>query len=222
MIELEIKELLFKKFRFLQDGINPLLEKELTSEAIVAHIPAKSSMFEEMAHAKYFPMVIDGIIKVSKLSEKGRELQLYLVESGESCLVTASCMMSSSVYPVRGETATEVTAVLFPQTLFEKLISEHIPFRKYVFSLFSERFSILMALVEEVAFKKLDERLAMILIKRGPLLKTTHQELADELGSVREIVSRVLKSFQDKGWVVLGREQIQVISQENLRQIGVT
>jgi len=110
---------------------------------------------------------------------------------------------------------------VLPRALFSLLIEQHPPFRAYVFNLFGERLADLMQLVEEVAFHKLDQRLAALLLNKGEIIHVTHQGLADELGSVREIVSRLLKSFQDQGMLELGREQVRIIDTKALRKVAM-
>jgi CRP/FNR family transcriptional regulator len=109
--------------------------------------------------------------------------------------------------------------VLLPRDLFDEML-DVTAFRDFVFDLFAERISELMQLVEEVAFRKLDQRLANLLLGKGRQLHTTHQQLADELGSVREMVSRLLKGFADQGLVRLGREQIEILDPAGLRKIA--
>ncbi len=115
---------------------------------------------------------------------------------------------------------TDVVAVALPQPVFGRLISDQEPFRNYVFSLFSERIAELMQLVEAVAFQRLDQRLAALLLGKGKVVHTTHQALADELGSVREIVSRLLKTFAEQGLVSLSRENIEIVDAGGLRRIA--
>jgi CRP/FNR family transcriptional regulator len=103
--------------------------------------------------------------------------------------------------------------------LFDEVLAEP-AFRDFVFALFSERMAELMQLVEEVAFRKLDQRLAALLLGKGRMLRTTHQQLADELGSVREMVSRLLKGFAEQGLVRLGREQVEVLDPAGLRRMA--
>jgi CRP/FNR family transcriptional regulator len=108
-----------------------------------------------------------------------------------------------------------------PAALFGQLMLEHAPFRDFVFHLFAERIGALMQLVEEVAFARLDQRLARLLLARNEgVLNITHQQLADELGSVREIVSRLLKGFAEQGLVSLGREQLTIVDRSRLQQIA--
>jgi hypothetical protein len=99
---------------------------------------------------------------------------------------------------------------------------EHAPFRDFVFHLFADRIGELMQLVEEVAFARLDQRLAKLLLARNEAtLNVTHQQLADELGSVREIVSRLLKGFAAQGLVSLGREQVAIVDREGLQKLAL-
>ncbi len=157
-------------------------------------------------------LVLEGRIKVSKRAENGREIRLYGVHPGELCIVTVSCLLGNDPYPATGVAETAVTALALPRPLFLRLTAEHAPFRQVVFGLFAERLTGLMQLVEEVAFRRLDRRLAAWLASRGPTIAASHQAIADELGSVREIVSRLLKQFEEAGYVSLGRERIQVLS----------
>lgn len=149
------------------------------------------------------------------LERLGRETQL-LQAPGESCVLTSGCLLGHIDYAATGIAETAVTLIAVPLPLFELLLARHGPFRKHVFELFGARLADLMLLVEEVAFHRLDQRLALLLA-RGPALRATHQAIADELGSVREMVSRLLGSFADRGLVQLGREQIDVIDTDGLR-----
>jgi len=109
---------------------------------------------------------------------------------------------------------------VLPKPVFDQLLGSHAPFRQYVFSLFAERLTDLMTLVEAVAFHKLDRRLAAALLGRGRIVALTHQQLADELGSVREIVTRVLRGFADQRWVQSTRGAIEVLDAVALRRVA--
>ena len=160
-----------------------------------------------------------GAIRVAKRSSGGRELPLYRVLPGESCIITSSCLLGHSDYNARGITEGETQLVLLPRPLFDELIATP-AFRDFVFALFSERMADLMQLVEEVAFRRLDQRLAALLLGKGRTVHLTHQQLADELGSVREMVSRLLKGFAEQGLVRLGREQVEVLDPAGLRRLA--
>lgn len=184
--------------------------------------PAGAVLFDEESPCQAFPLLVDGTIRVSsKLGSNGRELQLYRVVPGEACIVTSSCLLGQVAYNARGVAETPIVAVALPQPVFSRLLSEHQPFRDYVFGLFAERIAELMQLVEAVAFQRFsDQRLATLLLGKGRVIHVTHQALADELGSVREIVSRLLKTFAEQGLVSLGREQIEIVDPARLRQIA--
>lgn len=180
-------------------------------------IPSGTTVFDERQACHGFPFVLAGAIRVLKVSASGRELPLYRVTAGESCIITSSCLFSHADYNARGVTDGPTTLALLPNALFDELLTEPV-FRDFVFALFSERIAELMQLVEEVAFQKLDQRLAALLLGKGRLVHATHQQLADELGSVREIVSRLLKRFAEQGLVRLGREQVEILDAAGLRR----
>ena len=184
-------------------------------------LPAGSQVFAEHQPCQGFPLLVAGSIKVLKQAPSGRELLLYRVRPGGSCIITSSCLLGHTNYNARGIAETPLTLVALPVPLFARLMSEHTPFRDFVFHLFAERISELMQLVEEVAFARLDQRLAKVLLARNhPSLNLTHQQLADELGSVREIVSRLLKGFAAQGLVSLGREQVNIIDRNGLQKLA--
>ena len=180
-------------------------------------VPAATTVFDEHQPCRGFPFVLDGAIRVVKLSASGRELPLYRVLAGESCIISSSCLLGHADYNARGVSEGSTTLALLPRPLFEEMLGEP-AFRDFVFALFSERIAELMQLVEEVAFRKLDQRLAALLLGKGRVVHATHQQLADELGSVREIVSRLLKGFAEQGLVRLGREQVEVLDAAGLRR----
>lgn len=198
----------------------PPLFQCLAAEAAYAVVPRGALLFDERQACGAFPLVLDGAVRVSKAAASGRELQLYRVAPGESCILTSSCLLGGQPYAARGVAETETRLVTLPPALFARLIDEHEPFRRHVFALFSERIAELMQLVEEIAFRRLDERLAALLASRGPLVRSTHQALADDLGSVREMVTRLLRSFAEQGWVRLGREQVEVLDTGALQRLA--
>ncbi len=196
------------------------LRAEVLRTAVVAEVPAGHELFAERHPCRGFPLVLAGSIKVVKSTASGREMLLYRVEPGGSCIITSSCILGQADYNARGVAETPLRLLLIPTPLFARLVAESAPFRNFVFHLFSERLAELMQLVEEVAFARLDRRLAKMLLARGgPRITVTHQQLAEELGSVREIVSRLLKGFADQGLVALGREQIDLVDPEGLRAL---
>jgi len=195
---------------------------QLLAQARPALLPAGTVVFDERRPCQGFPVLLAGAIKVVKTAANGRELQLYRVEPGESCILTSSCLLGDAAYSARGIAESDCDLLVLPPPVFQGLLEGHEPFRRFVFSLFSERLAELMQLVEEVAFHKLDQRLAALLLSRGTVIQTTHQALADDLGSVREMISRLLKSFAEQGLVALSREQIEVLDPARLKRIAET
>lgn len=182
-------------------------------------VPAGTVLFDERQPCLGFPFVLAGSIRVTKAAANGRELPLYRVLPGESCIITSSCLLGHAAYNARGTTEAASTLILLPRNLFDELLGQA-AFRDFVFNQFAERMAELMQLVEEVAFRKLDQRLASLLLGKGRVLHTTHQQLADELGSVREMISRLLKGFAEQGLVRLGREQVEILEPAGLRLIA--
>lgn len=177
-------------------------------------------MFSVNDPCNNFLMVVEGVLRVGKSSASGREMALYRVQPGDSCILTVSCLLGEATYPAAGVVEKELSGIAIPRNLFDRLIAESPPFRRFIFSFFAERLTVLMTLIEAVAFQRLDGRLAALLVQEGPCLKKTHQMLADELGSVREVVSRLLKEFETQGLVQLERGQILVLEPGQLARIA--
>ncbi|MBN9423065.1 MAG: transcriptional regulator [Candidatus Accumulibacter sp. 66-26] len=187
-------------------------------------LPAGAQLFSERDACRGFPLLLAGTVKVVKSMPAGREMLLYRVEPGGSCIISSSCLLGHTPYSARGIAETPLELLVLPAPLFAALVAEHAAFRDFVFHLFADRIAELMQLVEEVAFHRLDQRLAKLLLARctpeHAALHATHQALAEELGSVREIVSRLLKGFAAQGLVALGREQITLLDRAGLRQLA--
>lgn len=193
----------------------------LLQPTAVIRLAAGSQVFAERQPCAGFPLLIAGTIKVVKQAASGRELLLYRVRPGGSCIISSSCLLGHSDYNARGIAETPLTLLAIPTAEFSRLLVEHPPFRDFVFHLFAERIGELMQLVEEVAFARLDQRLARLLLARHEtVLTVTHQQLADELGSVREIVSRLLKGFAAQGLVSLGRERLTLSDRSGLEKLA--
>lgn len=208
-------------FPVLEHAPRATLER-IAREGILRKAPAGTTMFDEHSPCSGFPLVLAGSIRVLQRYPNGRELQLYRVKPGESCLLSGSCLLGQTNYAASGVAETDVELVILPPALFQTLIADDDAFRRHVFHVFGERLSTLMQVVEAIAYQKLDQRLAALLIDRSPdgELHATHQALADDLGSVREIVSRLLRNFEDRGWVDLGREHIRIVDRAALEGLA--
>jgi CRP/FNR family transcriptional regulator len=203
-------------------GLPAPLASRLCDEAVAKRLPAGQRVFGERDACQFFPLVLSGRIRVAKGDARGRRLKLYDVGPGDSCILTSVCLLSQRAYPAEGTTETEVELLLLPGALFGALVDGFEPMRRHVFALFADRLADLMVLVESVAFQRLDQRLAARLLGHGTLLRATHQQLADDLGSAREIVSRVLGQFVDEGLIRSGRQEIEILDPAGLRRRAAT
>ncbi|MDO8447854.1 MAG: Crp/Fnr family transcriptional regulator [Rhodoferax sp.] len=192
---------------------------ELSPAVAPLQVPSGTALFSENAPCQGFPLVLDGEVKVSRSSEDGRSLELYRVVPGELCLVSSASLFRTQPLSAHGITTKPSSLILIPADIFRRWL-ETPAFRNEVLGLFAERMADLTSLIDAVAFHKLDRRLAAALLGHGPQLAITHQTLADELGTVREIVTRLLRRFEREGWVTLGREQIQITNGPALRDFS--
>jgi CRP/FNR family transcriptional regulator len=208
---------LFEVYPVLSEVDQELLTHALSGAQLVT-LKAGTLVFDELQPCNAFPFILSGNIRVYKQSVNGRELSLYNVTSGDVCVVTAGCLLGDEPYNASGLVKMDSVLVMMTAQDFENLLGLR-AFREFIFSLFSKRISELMQLVEEVAFQRLDRRLASLLLRRGRHIKVSHQELADELGTVREMITRVLKSFADSGLIMLGRERIEILDESALKEI---
>lgn len=192
---------------------------ETVSHLPVFDVPAGAELFSEGQVCAGFPCVVAGQIRVARGSRDGRELELYRVGPGEVCVVSAGCLFGGSTMTAHGHAlqASRI-ALVSRDTLLEW--SDARPWRVFLLGLMADRMAELTALVEAVAFQRLDQRLARGLLGHGPTVQTTHQRLADELGTAREMVSRLLGRFEGQGMVRLGRERIDIVDPAALRRLA--
>lgn len=182
-------------------------------------VPVGTVLFDERAPCQGFPLVLDGEVKVSRHSSDGRSLELYRVVPGELCLASSASLFRSQPLSAHAIATKPTTLLLIPPAVFATWLETPV-FRDEVLGLFAERMADLTGLIDAVAFQRLDQRLAAALLGRGNDLALTHQELADELGTVREMVSRLLRRFERDGIVELARERIQIRNSAALRAIA--
>lgn len=196
-------------------------------EAVGEHrtFPEGTVFYEEGFPCPVVPFVLDGIIRVFKLGETGREITLYRVEPGQVCVLSASCALAGNDarMPAVAVAETEVNMLLVPVYAFRQLQREFPTMQEFISRTLSERLAEMMMVVDEVAFGRVDLRLADRLLRAAPpsesTVRTTHQQLAVELGSAREVVSRILKDFERKGMVRLGRGRIELVSRAGLQAL---
>ena len=194
----------------------------LVAESRVVVLPEGARIFGPGQSPANFLLLLNGTIRVQQVSESGREIVLYRVSAGESCALTTACLMGHDQYQGEGVAETPVEAVAIPSDTFDELISLSPVFRQFVFGTFSARITDLFRVIDEIAFARMDVRLAQKLLQlkntKGEI-EATHQQLAVELGTAREVVSRQLNEFARRGWVRSGRGVIAVVQDGALQHL---
>ncbi len=205
-------------------AVEPGVLRKAGSSAQVVSLPAGQTVFEPGSACRNYIVVLDGSVKVRMLAASGREIVLYRVTGGETCVLTTSCLIQGTDYDAEAVTETAVTALLIPRAAFDEMMNVSQAFRHFIFSSFSTRLNELLGLVNEVAFGHIDRRLAAWLLARaqGGHVEVTHQAIAAELGTAREVVSRLLKELERRGLVALNRGEITVTDEGGLRQLAAT
>ncbi len=203
-------------------GLEPMAGRLLEDGARLVHLKAGQSVFQPGQACSAFLVVKSGSVRVSTVTETGRELLLYRVGEDETCVLTTACLLSSADYDAEGVTEADTDALAIPKPLFEALLESSAGFRRFVFSSYGERLRDLIALVQEVSHRHLDRRLARYLLEkaRDGAISATHQEIATELGTAREVVSRLLKQFETDGIVALERRLIVVKKPDGLARLA--
>lgn len=200
----------------LEEGARDIVLREMRSLRIEAGRP----VFRAGDHAVNFLMVKEGAVRVSVFTEQGREIVLYRVEPGETCVLTTSCLLSGADYDADAVAEDATEAIILPKAAFEELLATSARFRQFVFSTYGERLGTLISLVQEISLRHVDRRLARFLVQQGGEgpIHLTHQAMAGELGTAREVVTRLLNDFADRNWLRLARGQVAVLDQAALEE----
>ncbi len=209
-------------YPFLEEAGNPA-RREFVDYAYFVKIPSGREIFAEGDVVNGIALLVSGIVRVYKLSPTGREITLYRFGEGESCVFTANAILHAQDFPAIAVVEREAEAVMIPADKFKEWVSSYEPWRDFVFSLVSQRLYRVMEIVEQVAFQRIDRRIAAFLLERSQIInpiKITHQELANEIGSSREVVSRLLEDFVQKDLVSLARGKIEVNNFGGLKEIS--
>ena len=182
-------------------------------------VAAGSVLFEEKQACPGMPIIDEGVVKVYKTFPNGRELLMYYLDAGQTCTASVACLFGTPLYNARAVAKTSVTMRLVPAELFHACLRDP-DFQRFVMVQFAERLSDLMALIDAIVTHRIDQRLAARLLAHGPDCTLTHQQLADELGSVREIVTRIVRQFVDQGWVASERGHIRILQPEPMQRFS--
>ena len=169
-----------------------------------------------------FLILLDGEVRVQLTSASGREVTLYRIGPGGSCILTTSCLLSNEHYPAEAIAESDVEALAIPVSSFQSALESSQWFRRFVFDGFSSRLTSVIQKIEQIAFTTIDVRLAAVLLDldRKGVEKITHQDIAVELGTAREVVSRHLKRFESQGWVQLGRGQVSLTDRPQIEALA--
>ncbi len=188
--------------------------------ASVLRLPRGAPLFSPGQACGGFPLLLEGEARVFRMAASGRQLELYRLTAGEVCLVSSASLFTQAEMSAYGETVAPTTVWMLPPETFERWLDGVAPFRRFVLGQYTARLTDLSELVDALAFQRLDQRLAQALLGQGPVLAVTHQQLADRLGTAREIVTRLLRRFEQAGWVAVSREHIALLQPAALRQIA--
>ncbi|WP_442908667.1 Crp/Fnr family transcriptional regulator [Hyphomicrobium sp. DMF-1] len=203
--------------------LQPAVGEVLIDASRVVTLPAGTQIFGPGRAPENYLLLLEGTVRVQQVSESGREIVLYRVSAGESCALTTACLMGYEEYQADGIAETDVEAVAIPRALFDDLIARSAEFRRFVFTAFSVRITNLFKIIEEVAFSRIDIRLAQRLLELADdqdRIALTHQQLAAELGTAREVVSRQLHEFQRRGWISTSRGITVVTDRGGLEELS--
>lgn len=197
---------------------------ELKQSAVIREVPGDSVLYRDGDECTHLPLVLSGELLLTKYGETGRAITLYRVEGGQSCILSSLSILNASEFPAEATTHGTVSLVLVPAATLRRLVDHNGAWRDFIFGMYHARLATLISLIEEVVFGKLDVRLARTLLRHagpdGSAVRATHQELAVELGSSREVVSRVLKEWERHGLVALSRGSIVLENSEEMREIA--
>ncbi len=201
-------------------SLEPPARELLAKHARIVEAPVGTIGYREGGACGVYVMRLAGQSRVYKMSVSGREILLYRVGPGETCVITTTCLLGNSDYPASSVVEEAIRDVIVPAAAFNQLMIDSKVFRTYVMANYGALISDLIVLLDEVAFHSLDARLAKLLLDTNNLhIARTHQQIADELGTAREVVSRQLKRFEQKYWVALGRGDIEIKDRVALQKI---
>jgi CRP/FNR family transcriptional regulator len=189
--------------------------------AFLARIPAGKDVFVEGDDVAAIALLISGVVRVYKVGETGREITLYRFGLGESCILTANAILSRQSFSAIATVEQDAEAVMIPADIFREWIRHYDLWRDFVFTLLSQRLSTVMEIVNEVTFRRMDIRVAALLLDRSKTrnpISVTHQEVATELGSAREVISRILEDMASRGIIRVLRGSIEILDSDLLEK----
>ncbi len=199
------------------------VQADLIRGSQIVSVPAGTQVFGPGQSADNLLLLLSGTVRVQQKSDTGREVFLYRVHAGESCVLTTACMLAFEDYAADGSAETDVTAVAIPRATFDEISGRSAVFREFIFKAYSRRITDLFTLIDDIVFQRMDVRLAARLLElagEGDVVQATHQVLASELGTAREVVSRTLSEFHRRGWVDQARGVVHLVGKSGLERLA--
>lgn len=195
---------------------SPELVEKLKKYGILKKYEAGSVILNENAYIRSIPIVTKGMMRVIRTEPDGREILLYYIKAGESCIMSFLGGIHNETSKVKAEVEEDAEILFLPMDKVALFIKEYPQWLDYIFRLYHKRFEELLEIINAIAFKKVDERLLALLKKKSeltgsPVLTVTHEQLANELGTARVVVSRLLKQLEEDGILQLGRNKISLM-----------
>ncbi|MDT8325141.1 MAG: Crp/Fnr family transcriptional regulator [Bacteroidota bacterium] len=198
------------------------IRRTFEKNAILQQIPAGTELSREGDACHHFPIVKSGMVRVYKLSRQGQEVTLYRIREGESCILTLTCLMKTAMFPAHAEVEEDSEIWLVPADIFRRWTVEEDFWRDYVIGYLSRTLNNVIGLVEDMLFRRLELRIIDAMLEQttesNPVLAVTHQEIANEVGSAREVVSRHLKELEREGLLSLARGQVRLLDRGALKK----
>lgn len=183
-------------------------------------IPAGTQIFQQGDNCSRYFVLIEGRARIFTRSVNGKEVNLYHVEAGGICVLTTACLLSNKAFPAEAVADTELRIRVLSKAKFDELMEQSEQFRSLVFEDFGQRMNGLIGTIQKLALETIEQRLAKYLLMRPDnIITATHKDIASEIGSAREVVSRHLKKFEDQSLVDLGRGQIQILDRKSLLEL---
>nr|WP_040819246.1 Crp/Fnr family transcriptional regulator [Litoreibacter arenae] len=203
--------------------LEPRTKQLLVQRSSIITMPTASVIFGPGKSPENMLFLLEGTVRVQQVSETGHEIVLYRINAGESCVLTTACLLAYDDYSAEGVAESEVQAAAVPRIVFDDLVAQSPSFRNFVFAAFSKRITDLFLVIDEVAFQRMDVRLAHKLIELSgsdDTIATTHQKLSVELGTAREVISRQLQEFQRRGWIEQSRGAVRIVERSKLENLA--
>lgn len=194
-----------------------IFEQELLAIGKKRLLPAETVLLQKDSYVKSIPVVLSGSMRVIREDDEGKEILLYYIQPGESCIMSFLAGIHEDPSKIRLIVEEDAEVIMVPINAASKWIAQFPEWAAFIFKLYHRRFEELLSVIDAVAFQKLDDRIINLFKKKAVIYQSnefsiTHQQLAEELGTTREVVSRLLKQLEKKGFIGLSRNKISILS----------